>query len=102
MKRLFNNTPDHLPLWRHFSQAAASVKDKLWTIASWLFTSLDGVLGFIAKDFRQAPLALQVSKLTAVMALVGWKKCGKRDTPLNKRKVRIVGNTAILLQTEKI
>lgn len=54
-------------LRQHFSHDADSVKDKLWTIASWLFILLDRVLGFIVKGFKQDALAFQSPKLTAAM-----------------------------------
>ena len=65
------NSSNHLNLWQHFSQEAANIKDKLWTTASWLFTLLGGVLGFIAKGLEPDALAFQEPKLTAVLAWVG-------------------------------
>jgi hypothetical protein len=40
---------DFLALWQYFSEDAAKIKDKLWTIASWLYALMSGLLGFVVK-----------------------------------------------------
>lgn len=62
---------DYLDLWKYFSNDAARIKDKLWTIASWLFTLLSGLLGFIAKGFKPETFAFEAPKLVIVVAGVG-------------------------------
>ena len=58
-------------VWKYFSEDATNIKDKLWTIASWLFTLLGGIIGFIAKDFKSETFAFEEPKLVIVIALVG-------------------------------
>jgi hypothetical protein len=38
---------DYLDLWKHFQQDASDVKQKMWTIASFLYTGLATVLGYL-------------------------------------------------------
>lgn len=62
---------DYFELWKYFSEDAAHIKDKLWTISSWLFTLLSGILGFIAKNFEQGLINFTEPVLIAVAALIG-------------------------------
>ena len=39
----------YLDLWRYFSEDTAKIKDKLWTIASWLYALMSGLLSFNVK-----------------------------------------------------
>ena len=40
---------DYLDLWKYTSEDTAKIKDKLWTIASWLYALMSGLLGFVVK-----------------------------------------------------
>ena len=40
---------DYVDLWRYFSEDTAKIKDKFWTIASWLYALMSGLLGFTVK-----------------------------------------------------
>ena len=40
---------DYLDLWKYYSEDTAKIKDKLWTIASWLYALMSGLLGFVVK-----------------------------------------------------
>ncbi len=40
---------DYLDLWKFSSEDTAKIKDKLWTIASWLYALMSGLLGFLTK-----------------------------------------------------
>jgi hypothetical protein len=42
---------DYLDLWKHFQQDAADIKQKMWTIASFLYTGLASILGYLVKDY---------------------------------------------------
>ncbi len=41
---------DYLDLWRFFSEDTAKIKDKLWTIASWLCALMSGLMAFMLED----------------------------------------------------
>lgn len=59
---------DYLDLWKFFSEDAAKVKDKLWTIASWLYALMGALLGLIVKYYIEHPTA---PFLLPAMGLVG-------------------------------
>jgi heme/copper-type cytochrome/quinol oxidase subunit 2 len=42
---------DYLDLWKYFQDRADGLKDKLWTIATWLLLLILGILGYIVKNF---------------------------------------------------
>ena len=69
------NTPpthqDQLDLWKYFSDDAAKVKEKLWTMASWLFTSLSVVLGYVAQNLDGHGSAFKEPQIIIVVAGVG-------------------------------
>ena len=41
---------DYLDLWKFFSEDTAKIKDKLWTIASWLYALMSGLMAFMLED----------------------------------------------------
>lgn len=69
---------DYFSLWQYFSEDTAKVKDKLWTIASWLYVLMSGLLGFIAKHQieleNQAEIAIgkHLSFWSIAMVFVGF------------------------------
>ena len=42
-------TETNLSLWKYFTDDAAKIKDRMWTMASWLFTLQAGLLAFASK-----------------------------------------------------
>src|SRR5688572_7883697 len=42
---------DYLDLWKYFSDDAAKIKDRMWTIASLFFAAIVGLIGFMTKSF---------------------------------------------------
>lgn len=60
-----------LELWKYFSDDAAKVKDKLWTISSWLFTVLGAVLGFSVKFFDIENLSFTQPVAIIIIAIIG-------------------------------
>jgi hypothetical protein len=62
---------DQLDLWKYFSDDAAKVKDKLWTIASWLFSLLSVVFGYIAQNLDGHGFAFKEPQIIIVVAGVG-------------------------------
>lgn len=45
-----DNQPEtHLSLWKYVTDDAAKIKDRMWTMASWLFTLQAGLLAFAGK-----------------------------------------------------
>ena len=46
-----------LDIWKFFSEDTAKIKDKLWTITSWLYALMSGLRAFMLEDkaeyFRQ-------------------------------------------------
>jgi hypothetical protein len=69
---------DYCGLWQHFSQEAASVKDKLWTIASWLFTLLGGI-GFYRQGLHAKCPGFSEVKTNHTIDMGG---CGAECLPL--------------------
>lgn len=65
------NSEINFQLWKHFSEDAAKVKEKLWTTASWLFTLLGGILGFIAKNMMEKSLAFEQPNMILCVAIFG-------------------------------
>ena len=65
------NSDINFQLWMYFSEDAAKVKDKLWTTASWLFTLLGGILGFIAKNMMENSLAFEKPNMILCVAIFG-------------------------------
>jgi hypothetical protein len=47
-----NQTETNLSLWKYFTDDAAKIKDRLWTMASWMFTLQAGITAFIAKHLK--------------------------------------------------
>ncbi len=41
---------DYLDLWKFFSEDTAKIKDKLWTITSWLYALMSGLMAFMLDD----------------------------------------------------
>ncbi len=66
-------------LWKHFSNDAERVKEKLWTVSIWLFALLGSVLGFIVKllndqnlIFTQKPLVMVACGVGLLLCLYAW------------------------------
>jgi len=49
-----SNGKSDFELWKHFQEDANKIKDRMWTITTWLFTLKTGVIGFIFKFFTDA------------------------------------------------
>lgn len=65
--------PDqYLELWKYFSDDAAKVKDKLWTISIWLFALQGSVLGYISKQLDVITMDFSNSVLVVVIAVLGF------------------------------
>jgi len=43
---LTDKPEDYLELWKYFTDDAQKVKDKMWTLATWLYTGLTALVGF--------------------------------------------------------
>ncbi len=41
---------DYLDLWKYYSDDTAKIKDKLWTIATWLYGLMGGLIGLTVKQ----------------------------------------------------
>lgn len=54
---------DYLDLWKFFSDDTAKIKDKLWTIASWLYALMSGLMAFMLDE--------KAEELRPVMGVVG-------------------------------
>ena len=48
-------TEINLGLWKQFNDDADKTKDRMWTIASWMFTLQAGLLAFIGKYWSENP-----------------------------------------------
>jgi len=54
---------DYLDLWKFYNEDTAKIKDKLWTIASWLYALMSGLMGFMLED--------KAEEFRPVMGVVG-------------------------------
>jgi hypothetical protein len=57
------NKQDYLDLWKFFSEDTAKIKDKLWTIASWLYALMSGLMAFMLEE--------KAAEFRPVMGVVG-------------------------------
>ncbi len=51
---LNSDTNQYLDLWKWFTDDAAKIKDKMWTMASFFYSLLGALLGFMAKHLSVA------------------------------------------------
>ncbi len=70
---------NQLEIWKHFSDDAERVKEKLWTVSIWLFALLGSVLGFIVKlmdaeklTFTQKPLVIASCGVGIMLCIYAW------------------------------
>ncbi|MCE7044313.1 hypothetical protein [Dyadobacter sp. CY312] len=63
---------DYLDLWKHFQQDAADIKQKMWTIASFLYTGLASILGYLVKDYGILTSSWQSPSIIAFISLSGF------------------------------
>lgn len=57
------NKQDYLDLWKFFSEDTAKIKDKLWTIASWLYALMSGLMAYMLDE--------KAGELRPVIGVVG-------------------------------
>lgn len=53
---MLNNTKQtatNLSVWKYFTDDAAKIKDRMWTMASWMLTLQAGLLAFIGKHIKE-------------------------------------------------
>ncbi|MCF2490254.1 hypothetical protein [Dyadobacter sp. CY347] len=62
---------DYVELWKHFNEDTEKIKDKLWTIASWLYGLMSGLLAFIVSYYTDKGEGRE-NTLVFVMLLVGF------------------------------
>jgi hypothetical protein len=65
------NSEMNFQLWSHFSEDAAKVKDKLWTISAWLFSLLGGILAFIGQNLSENQVAFKNPNTIVLVAISG-------------------------------
>jgi len=65
-----NSNYSDYDLWKYLSDDTAKVKDKLWTIASWLYALMGGLLALIVKYLAEIEILVGGAWLI-VMALLG-------------------------------
>lgn len=62
----------HLDLWKYFTDDAAKIKDRMWTIASWMFTLQGALLAFIAKQLSsETGTTIEVKNSIVVLIVAG-------------------------------
>jgi len=71
--RLSEDPKNYLELWKYFTDDATQIKDKMWTMATWLYTGLTGLLGFIVNNFINFDSDNWITKpeLTAIACAAG-------------------------------
>lgn len=67
-----------LSTWIYFQNDSARIKEKMWTIASWLFTLLATILGYITKEnqilstsWKDPSVIILISSIGVGIALYG-------------------------------
>lgn len=65
------NKLDHYDLWKYISNDTAKVKDKLWTISSWLYALMSGLMGFIVKHYMEKGISGEQVGLVSIFILCG-------------------------------
>lgn len=64
----------NLDLWKYFTDDASKIKDRMWTIASWLFTLQSAVLAFIGNQFTKDKMEdfyFDNRKLVILLCVIG-------------------------------
>lgn len=61
---------DYLELWKFFSEDVAKIKDKLWTIASWLYALMSALIAFIVKYILDVDID-QIPELILIIIFTG-------------------------------
>lgn len=64
--------------WQYFQEEAARIKEKMWTIASWLYTLLGAIVGYLAKEnqilstsWKDPSVVMLISSIGVGIALYG-------------------------------
>jgi hypothetical protein len=68
------HTEIHLDLWKYVTDDAGKIKDRMWTMASWMFALLAGLLAFSVKYFSGAnrgDLKIENPVLIIVIGILG-------------------------------
>lgn len=70
---------DYIHLWQYFSDRADVLKDRLWTMATWLFSLNSALLGFIFGTpliaFDSASSTVRAPAFVLALALAGCVLC---------------------------
>lgn len=67
-------TETNLSLWKYFTDDAAKIKDRMWTMASWMFTLQAGLLAFTGRYLStnfQNHLVIENKILVMISAAMG-------------------------------
>ncbi|WP_158859763.1 RipA family octameric membrane protein [Lunatibacter salilacus] len=60
-----------LELWKWFTDDAAKIKDRMWTMATFFYTLLGGLLGFIGKEFLADDMGIKNPSLVLLTGFLG-------------------------------
>jgi len=62
---------DYYTIWQYFQQDASRIKEKMWSIASWLFTLLGTILGYMAKENQILSTSWKDPSVVMVISSIG-------------------------------
>jgi xanthosine utilization system XapX-like protein len=67
----------NLGLWKHFNDEADKTKDRMWTIASWMFTLQGGLIAYISKciTYNNRHLTINNPPIVIITSLIGIVVC---------------------------
>jgi len=75
-QKLDGNTANYLDLWKYFTDDTAKIKDKMWTMASFFYTLLGALLGYIGNYIVQGKMferSMSVSEqyMMGIVSIIG-------------------------------
>ena len=74
MSTISNNIETNISLWKYFTDDAAKIKDRMWTISSWMFTLLAALLAYIGRHLETTDtgiVTIENELLVTISAVMG-------------------------------
>ena len=95
---------DYLDLWKQFEEDANKAKDRLWTITSWLYALMSGLMAFLLDQQNHNKILIPFGAGTGILlSLYTWymsKELGRHikkhwDRANKIREEKITGLTEV-------
>ena len=62
---------NYLELWKWFTDDAAKIKDRMWTIATFFYTLLGALLGFVGKELLLDNMCIDNPAFVVLIGVIG-------------------------------